>query len=184
MLSSVYSVCTRGLWQSWHQDVTSCQKLIKEMWWAPIDLIRSAQLLAGTGRVAVKWVSVRAGAKGESLVQHERGAGIGYSTLSGCRSAAEWEQQRPSTFTRVQSRKMLFIDVNNGLTLKHISRYGYKNGFFYLPAGRALTNPGEASVNCWYLNCFQIRSIICFKLLNDEDYGRYCRRDLLWHGSI
>lgn len=47
-----------------------------------------------------------------------------------------------------QGREQENVAVNNGLHLKHISKYGYKNGFFYLPAGRAPTNPGEASVNC------------------------------------
>lgn len=115
------------------------------------------------------------------LVHHEHGAGISYSSRSGCRSAAEWEQQRPSTFTRIQSRTMLLIA---GLNLEHISSYGYKNEFFYLPAGRSPTNPEEASVNCWDLNCFKIRPLIFIKLLNDDDCRRYYRRDVLWHGSI
>lgn len=182
MLSSVYSVCTRQL--PWHPGVTSCQKVIKEMWWAPTELIRTALLLAGTGRVAVKRVSVRAGAKGESPgAPWTRGW---YRLQHLVRLQISCWVRAAETFHIHQGREqeMLLIAVNNGLNLKHISSYRYKNGFFYLPAGRAPTNRGEASVNCWDLNCFKIRPLIFIKLLNDDDHGRYYRRDLLWHGSI
>lgn len=128
MLGSVYTVCTRKL--SWHQDVTSCQKVIKEMWWTPADLIRTAVLLAEMGRVAVKGVSVRAGAKGESpgaprtwiwyRLQHSLRLQISCWVR-----AAEWD-----TLHIHQGREQENVAVNNGLSLKHISRHGCKNELF------------------------------------------------------